>query len=223
MKRLHVMTGKDLSKEEAFAWDDSKIVIFVRDSSKSGEWLYQELLLKYHLQLEMASGDYALAMTSIMDQEEGYQRLSAALHEIDRELCGAGTAKKQQTMNEKKVRYGNETDGSMENMYEQQVHRGSFIKEVYRPNPQQMQIYEAEEKETAEVSFDEAAGIAWEDSVGLISMEYAYLYPPGIPLIVPGEAITAEFIERLRTCISLKLNLQGSTDLFAERIKIVYF
>lgn len=41
----------------------------------------------------------------------------------------------------------------MENMYEQQVHRGSFIKEVYRPNPAQMQIYEAEEKETAEVSF----------------------------------------------------------------------
>lgn len=111
LKRLHVMTGKDLSKEETFAWDDSKIVIFVRDSSKSGEWLYQELLLKYHLQLEMASGDYALAMTSIMDQEEGYQRLSAALHEIDRELCGAGTAKKQQAMNEKKVRYGNETDG----------------------------------------------------------------------------------------------------------------
>ena len=215
LKRLHVMTGKDLSKEEAFAWDDSKIVIFVRDSSKSGEWLYQELLLKYHLQLEMASGDYALAMTSIMDQEEGYQRLSAALHEIDRELCGADTAKKQQVMNEKKVRYGNETDGSMENMYEQQVHRGSFIKEVYRPNPQQMQIYEAEEKETAEVSFDEAAG--------RISADFIFLYPPGIPLIVPGEAITAEFIERLRTCISLKLNLQGSTDLFAERIKIVYF
>lgn len=215
LKRLHVMTGKDLSKEEAFAWDDSKIVIFVRDSSKSGEWLYQELLLKYHLQLEMASGDYALAMTSIMDQEEGYQRLSAALHEIDRELCGAGTAKKQQAMNEKKVRYGNETDGSMENMYEQQVHRGSFIKEVYRPNPQQMQIYEAEEKETAEVSFDEAAG--------RVSADFIFLYPPGIPLIVPGEAITEEFIERLRTCISLKLNLQGSTDLFAERIKIVYF
>lgn len=215
LKRLHVMTGKDLSKEETFAWDDSKIVIFVRDSSKSGEWLYQELLLKYHLQLEMASGDYALAMTSIMDQEEGYQRLSAALHKIDRELCGAGTAKKQQAMNEKKVRYGNETDGSMENMYEQQVHRGSFIQEVYRPNPAQMQIYEAEEKETAEVSFDEAAG--------RVSADFIFLYPPGIPLIVPGEAITAEFIERLRTCISLKLNLQGSTDLFAERIKIVYF
>ena len=29
--------------------------------------------------------------------------------------------------------------------------------------------------------------IAWEDSVGLISMEYAYLYPPGIPLIVPAK------------------------------------
>ena len=63
----------------------------------------------------------------------------------------------------------------MENMYEQQVHRGSFIKEVYRPNPQQMQIYEAEEKETAEVSFDEAAG--------RVSADFIFLYPPGIPLI----------------------------------------
>lgn len=186
LKKLHVMTKKDLSKKEAYAWDDSKLVIFVRDISKSGEWLYKELLAKYHLQLEMASGDYALAMTGIMDKDEGYQRLSAALHEIDRKLCGADTTKKQQ-----------------------------FIHEIYRPNPQQMQIYEAEERETAEVSFDEATG--------KVSADFIFLYPPGIPLIVPGEVITAEFIERLRTCISLKLNLQGSTDLFAERIKIVYF
>lgn len=53
-----------------------KLLYLSVTAKKSGEWLYQELLLKYHLQLEMASGDYALAMTSIMDQEEGYQRLS---------------------------------------------------------------------------------------------------------------------------------------------------
>ena len=39
--------------------------------------------------------------------------------------------------------------------------------------------------------------IAWEESVGLISMEYAYLYPPGIPLIVPGEEVTWEVISYL--------------------------
>ena len=28
--------------------------------------------------------------------------------------------------------------------------------------------------------------LSWKESAGFISMEYAYLYPPGIPLIVPG-------------------------------------
>lgn len=34
--------------------------------------------------------------------------------------------------------------------------------------------------------------LSWQESAGFISMEYAYLYPPGIPLIVPGERITKE-------------------------------
>lgn len=34
--------------------------------------------------------------------------------------------------------------------------------------------------------------LSWQKSAGFISMEYAYLYPPGIPLIVPGERITKE-------------------------------
>ena len=34
--------------------------------------------------------------------------------------------------------------------------------------------------------------LSWKESAGFISMEYAYLYPPGIPLIVPGERITKE-------------------------------
>ena len=32
----------------------------------------------------------------------------------------------------------------------------------------------------------------WSDSVGCVSAEYAYLYPPGSPLIVPGERISPE-------------------------------
>ena len=37
----------------------------------------------------------------------------------------------------------------------------------------------------------------FKDSAGCISLEYAYLYPPGSPLIVPGERITQEAVEIL--------------------------
>ena len=38
----------------------------------------------------MVSGDYVLGMTSLLDTEEGFDRLAEALLEIDRCACGTG-------------------------------------------------------------------------------------------------------------------------------------
>ncbi len=39
--------------------------------------------------------------------------------------------------------------------------------------------------------------VPWERCAGRVSAEYAYLYPPGIPLAVPGERLTEEAAESL--------------------------
>lgn len=39
--------------------------------------------------------------------------------------------------------------------------------------------------------------LPWNQCKGFVSAEYVYLYPPGIPLLVPGERISAEIIEQL--------------------------
>ena len=82
LKYLHVMQNEDLSIEEAFDWDDSKLVIFAERAGMTGDELHQILLKKYHLQMEMVSGYYVLGMTSLMDEDEGLERLAGALHEI---------------------------------------------------------------------------------------------------------------------------------------------
>ncbi len=38
---------------------------------------------KYHLEMEMTAPEYVIAMTSLMDTEEGFERLGTALLEID--------------------------------------------------------------------------------------------------------------------------------------------
>ena len=63
---------------------------------------------------------------------------------------------------------------------------------MYRKNPRRMQIYQALDLPYREVPLDEA--------VGKMAADYVYLYPPGIPLIVPGEVITEEFIRHIREC-----------------------
>ena len=57
-----------------------------------------------------------------------------------------------------------------------------------------------------------------EDSIGKVSAEFAYLYPPGIPIIVPGELITGQFIRNMRRYMDQGLEVQGLSDTSAETI-----
>lgn len=60
-----------------------KLLICVKNGVLNGRQLYDLLREKYHLQMEMAAERYVLAIMTIMDTEEGWQRLAAALLEID--------------------------------------------------------------------------------------------------------------------------------------------
>lgn len=51
-----------------------------------------------------------------------------------------------------------------------------------------------------------------EESIGRISVEFAYLYPPGIPIIVPGEQITGLFVKNMRRYVEEGFDLQGLRD-----------
>ena len=58
-------------------------------------------------------------------------------------------------------------------------------------------------------------------SQGEISGEFVYLYPPGIPLIAPGEVITEEILESLKKYKKQGLKVQGMDDFTGRMIKIV--
>ena len=196
LTQLHVMRREDLCKEEAYDWDDSKLMIYA--GTMGGEALHQELLGHYHLQMEMVSADYVLGMTSLMDTDEGMRRLVTALHEIDeKSRCMAALR------------------GTDEENRRLDAPEAGFTARMYRENPRRMQIYQALDLPYREVPFDEA--------VGKMAADYVYLYPPGIPLIVPGEIITEEFIRHIRECRERKLNVEGQGNPAPGRIKIVYF
>ena len=60
-----------------------------------------------------------------------------------------------------------------------------------------------------------------EESAGKISTEFAYLYPPGIPLITSGEQITGQFIRNMRIYMDKGLYLQGLEDYTNKTILVV--
>ena len=215
LTQLHVMRREDLCKEEAYDWDDSKLMIYA--GTMGGEALHQELIGHYHLQMEMVSADYVLGMTSLMDTDEGMRRLVTALHEIDKKNGRLVTALHEiDKKNGRLVTALHEIDEkNRKTDLGGEVPEAGFTARMYRENPRRMQIYQALDLPYREVPFDEA--------VGKMAADYVYLYPPGIPLIVPGEIITEEFIRHIRECRERKLNVEGQGNPAPGRIKIVYF
>ena len=88
-----------------------------------------------------------------------------------------------------------------------------FVRRMYAKNCRKMEIYQAMDLPCQEVSFEEA--------VGKVSADYIYLYPPGIPMIVPGELITDKFIANINECIHQNLQIEGSSNLCFGRINVI--
>ncbi len=88
--RLILFRKAALRAAEGFCWDldPGKLVIGCGKSAPSGPSLAQILREHYHIETEMAQPDFLLAMTSLMDEDAGFDRLAQALLEIDRR-CSA--------------------------------------------------------------------------------------------------------------------------------------
>lgn len=172
LKNIKILEKVDFKESDAFDFDKSKILIFSRKAEVSGNDLYEVLLEKYHLQMEMVSGQYVLALCSVMDTKVSFERLAVALEEIDESDLFAET----------KV-------ARLENC------------SIYHELKQVLPIHKTEDLEKLEVDF--------KDAIGKINGEYVYLYPPGIPLIVPGEEITSEVIQTILDCQSKGLKVEG--------------
>lgn len=63
--------------------------------------------------------------------------------------------------------------------------------------------------------------VALEESLGKISGEYLYLYPPGIPLLVPGERINEKSLQKIQEYKEKQFVIKGMEDKKAEKIKVI--
>ena len=67
----------------------------------------------------------------------------------------------------------------------------------------------------------ESERCALEECIGRTSAEFAYLYPPGIPLIVPGEQISGHFVKNVRRYLEQGFEVQGLSDQTSETVCVV--
>ncbi len=161
--------------------DQAKALIYLQTGDMTGQQLYDILREEYHLQLEMAGERYALAILSGWDKKEGIDRLISALLDIDRRIsqCRQNTADRS---GEK------ETKADAPDIEDKLPHRAMKISDAWDKEKESVPLCRAE---------------------GRISGEFIALYPPGIPLIVPGEIFDRKRIDEFNKYLDYGMNLQG--------------
>ncbi len=172
---------------ETEVYDKSKLVISVKSTNMNSRQLYEKLLNQYHLQMEMTAGSYVLAMTSIGDTREGIKRLTNALLEIESQLGPGDAARFQRGVEE-----GKESQVNFSLPRLKQKYTSAEVDDLINID-----------------SNNKTVSVSWQEAVGQVSAEYAYVYPPGIPLIVPGEEISQEAAGLMVKYESMGFSVEG--------------
>lgn len=170
------INGHDISKIFFQGTEEpGRLLISVRGSGFTGQQLYDVLRETYHLQMEMCASDYVIAILSMMDRKEGFDRLWKALSETDKLL----TNTEKNTKEEK-------------TQFPEYCH---FQPDVV------LKISDAYMAEEESVLLCEAKG--------RIVSEFVNLYPPGIPLLVPGEKVDEKIIPMIEAYLDNGYVVQG--------------
>ncbi len=69
--------------------------------------------------------------------------------------------------------------------------------------------------------YSDQASIPIAESAGRVSGEFVMCYPPGIPIIAPGELITSEIITYIGYCKERGCSMSGTEDMNIEYIKVI--
>lgn len=163
--KVTVFTG-DKKDNTIYAKDNTKILFKIRGIK--GNHIEKELDTKYNINLEMADYYYALALASLMNEEEDYRRLIDGIRDLSNIEC------------------------------EQDIEPIS----IKTPDPKiSIPIFQAYYSNKRQVSL--------KDSIGKISGTSIIPYPPGIPLIVPGEVITRELYHYIKFLMENHIEIVG--------------
>jgi len=177
LKKLKVLGNELLEKN---LYDFGKIVVITKNTNITGKELSDILRKDYKIEVEMSSNYYIIAMTSICDSKESFERLLNALKEIDLKL--------------------------------EEVEDNTVSYKIQLPK-KEMTINEALESKNFKLE-------NYKNLEGKISKEYIFAYPPGIPIITPGEVFDKNIINIIESYIKSNIELISTFNKFPN-IKIV--
>ncbi|MCR5303426.1 MAG: hypothetical protein K6E33_02595, partial [Lachnospiraceae bacterium] len=223
MKGSHAEQGdKDAGRDQRHGYpetlvyrrDPSKILIRSMDRNWTGKRVYDILRDEFGIQCEMSCGMNVLAMTGPGDTDESLQKLTEALCalsvKIQNEREGnlgsgiTGYAMDQTVDVRAESIRGCETlkeSGNSEEIESFEGYGSPKVTETFKgaESPEGIETSGESVCTIAEALEGSRENVSLSGAAGRVSAEYIWCYPPGIPILVPGEVVSGSHIKRFRS------------------------
>jgi lysine decarboxylase len=69
--------------------------------------------------------------------------------------------------------------------------------------------------------FAEQTTVGWQEAAGRVCAEVVAPYPPGVPVLVPGEQVDADTVDRLRTLAAHGTRVAYAADPSLSTLRVV--
>ena len=162
-------------------FDPTKVTVNFKNFGMPGTRIAEILRNEYKIQVELSDLYNILALGTIADEKESYQRLYDALYDIS-------------------IKHSSEREiKDIPHVYWEMPHQALSPREA---------VYEPMEM------------VDFKKSDGRISTEIIAPYPPGIPVILPGEIITGSIIENVLKVKEAGIKINGPRDQRLEKIAV---
>lgn len=189
---VYCMGPDQIGKPGVAGYDETRIVITVKELGYTGYEAERILRMRYNVQVELADLFNVVALVTLGDTKESTDALVNAVQELARE--------------DRPIDIYAPTG-----VLDKRLKRGSY---KIPPIPELVVTpREAFLRDYVEVPFKKSAG--------RVCAEVVTPYPPGIPILCPGERITQETIEYLRLELKAGVHIQGPVDKKLGMIRVL--
>lgn len=207
---------------EAGVQDPGKLIFSAKKAGLTGKELTDILREEYHLEFEMNVREYVLAMFTVADEDDAYDRLRNALFDIDAKLNELIRSGNMTLMSD------NKSKPRPQSLSPQQLNTLQLSTKkpsTMQSNIQQSNINQSNIQQSNIAEYP--MSVAWEmngefvdlrESSGHCANTFIGLYPPGTPILVPGEKISDTHVADLLNFIECGYEVTGITD---GKIKVI--
>ncbi|MDQ6781628.1 MAG: PLP-dependent transferase, partial [Candidatus Eremiobacteraeota bacterium] len=189
---VYCMGRDQVGRPGVAGYDETRMVINVKDLGYTGYEADAILRERFGVQIELADLFNVVALVTIGDTETTVARLVAAVRGLAH-ADGSGAAIAPSGMLRQRLQHG-----------------------TYRLPPIPEQVVTPRE-----AFLSDHVEIGLDESIGKICAEVVTPYPPGIPILCPGERISSEIVEYLQLERRAGSHMQGPVDPQLHTIRVL--